>query len=92
MTDTPKRYCGNCRHYEPTRSPDTGRPLPSKAGKCTVIVEWPQVPICFYLRQRNWPIVWPSRYEVWPGTQAKDCCRWETKAPKRKRVGQEQKT
>lgn len=79
-----EQRCGTCIHYQPTRNPDTGRVLPSKAGTCGYPVEWPELPICF---RAFWgcPIVWPSRYEVEPGTLADECAFWKEKAPARRR-------
>jgi len=36
--------CGDCRWYEPTRNPDTGRVLTSAAGRCTYLIVWPVLP------------------------------------------------
>lgn len=71
--------CGTCRHYQPTRNPDTGRVLPSQAGKCTYPVEWPELPICFRAQAWGNEPRWPSRNEVWPGKLANGCAFWETK-------------
>jgi hypothetical protein len=52
---TPNR-CGDCKWYEPTRNPDTGRALPSKDGKCNYLVILPNMPKCFlnpYMPQRT---------------------------------------
>ncbi len=39
--------CGNCKHYEPARNPETGRLLPSQAGQCTYQVVWPETPTSY---------------------------------------------
>ncbi len=36
--------CGTCLHYEPTRNPETGRPLPTRGGRCRYPVKWPVLP------------------------------------------------
>ena len=40
-------HCGDCKHYEPARNPETNRPLPSQPGECTYPVEWPKLPKAF---------------------------------------------
>ena len=72
---TPNR-CGECKWYEPTRNPDTGRPLPSKDGVCTYAVIWPDLPKCFHKPDM------PQRTTVWRGWTL-PCRTWEPKtAPK----------
>lgn len=39
--------CGDCRHYEPARNPETNRPLPSQDGHCVYPVTWPKLPKAF---------------------------------------------
>lgn len=78
MTTENDRRCGTCRHYQKTRNPDTGRALPSKAGKCAYPVEWPELPICFSTGSYGrCAVEWPRRNEVWPGTVANQCAFWE---------------
>lgn len=42
-----EKICGTCKHYEPTRNPDTGRVLPSKHGACGFVVVWPVLPLAY---------------------------------------------
>lgn len=71
-----EQRCGTCRHYQPTRNPDTWRVLPSKAGKCGYEVEWPDLPICYWSTTYSRLVSWPEKFPVWPGTDAKDCLFW----------------
>jgi hypothetical protein len=69
---TPNR-CGDCKWYEPTRNPDTGRALTSKDGRCTYSVIWPELPKAF--RGARFPV----RLPVW--RESKDpCVVWAPKA------------
>ncbi len=43
-----KMRCGDCKHYEPTRNPETKRPLPSQDGICAYPVQWPKLPKAFF--------------------------------------------
>jgi hypothetical protein len=70
--------CGDCRWYEPTRNPDTGRALTSKDGRCTYSVIWPDLPKAF--RGASFPL----RRSVWRENTA-PCIAWQPKiAPKPK--------
>jgi len=42
-----KTRCGDCKHYERARNPETNRPLPSQKGNCVYPVEWPNLPKSF---------------------------------------------
>ena len=62
--------CGDCKHYEPARNPETGRQLPSKQGQCTYPVEWPKLPKAFLNAPQRWGcdgryVEWPIRSKMW---------------------------
>ena len=62
--------CGDCKHYEPARNPETNRPLPSQDGNCTYPVEWPKLPKAFLLNPwthcgSNRSVQYPQRLSVW---------------------------
>ena len=62
--------CGDCKHYEQARSPETSRPLPSKPGICTYPVVWPDLPKSFLPGAGEvWGSIrrvqFPRRKEVW---------------------------
>lgn len=72
--------CKNCKYYEPERNPETGRPLPSKQGRCVYEVDWPDLPDCFMeeaLSGRS-RIQYPYRRGMWP-LQGEHCKTWEQK-------------
>jgi len=74
---TPNR-CGDCRWYEPTRNPDTGRALTSQDGQCGYSVIWPNLPKAFGAPRM------PMRLSVWRENTA-PCIAWQPKiAPKPK--------
>lgn len=85
-----EQRCGTCRHYQPTRNPDTGRVLTSKAGSCGYEVRWPELPMCYCDSPWNTPR-WPEKHRVWPGEDATKCAMWEQnkEAPRRKAPKQE---
>jgi hypothetical protein len=68
---TPNR-CGKCRWYEPARNPDTGRPLPSKDGRCNYPIMWPISPKS---------LIWspPTRIRMWRADN-RPCACFEAKA------------
>lgn len=47
-----EKSCGKCKHFSPTRG-ETGRPLPSKPGRCAYTVPVPPLPfsVTEYARQ-----------------------------------------
>lgn len=55
--------CGTCKHYEPTRNPETGRVLRSERGHCRYPVKWPELPAAYSFNPLgarpsvNWPMV-----------------------------------
>ena len=53
--------CGDCKHYQPARNPETNRPLPSQYGECAYPVEWPNLPKSFL---PDWRAVWGSERRV----------------------------
>lgn len=62
--------CGDCKHYQPARNPETNRPLPSQDGNCAYPVEWPKLPKSFlpdawthYGSARR--VQYPQRLHVW---------------------------
>lgn len=65
--------CGNCRHFEPTRNPATGRVLPSQPGRCGYVVPWPTLPQCY---PRFWQ---PTPTAVWVEGSARKCACYEAK-------------
>lgn len=56
------KYCGICKYFEPTRNPETGRPMPSKPGKCTYKVSWPPLPQSYYVGS---VVPYPCKGEVY---------------------------
>ena len=80
--------CGDCKHYEPARNPDTGRQLPSKEGHCMYQVEWPKLPKSF-LPDRwhcygNMRVVqYPQRLAMWKNNDER-CETFEARPPKAK--------
>ena len=50
--------CGECKHYEPSRSLSTNRPLRSQPGFCLYVVVWPKMP------KALWRFVLPHRERV----------------------------
>ena len=59
--------CGECKHYEPARNPDTNRPLPSQPGHCRYVVEWPTLPKAYLTENawnHRWGFVLPERRRV----------------------------
>ena len=62
--------CGDCRHYEQARNPETNRPLPSQPGICAYPVAWPALPKSFLPGAGEvWGTIrrvqFPRRKEVW---------------------------
>lgn len=63
--------CADCKFYQPTRNPETGRPLPSHPGVCGYAVEWPPLPKSFLLSGKHemrpgWnDFCLPQRQHVW---------------------------
>ncbi|SER38500.1 hypothetical protein [Giesbergeria anulus] len=74
--------CGTCKHFRPTKNPETGKALPSQLGKCAYPVRWPDLPQAYVLSNKT--LMWPSPLPVSRGSGS-ECKMWElklkTKAP-----------
>lgn len=84
--------CGDCKHYEPARNPETNRPLPSQDGNCTYPVTWPGLPKSFlpdpwshYGSARRFQ--YPQRRPVWKDN-AEPCEKFEARPTKMKAAEQ----
>ena len=73
--------CGQCVHYAPTRSTDTGRILPSQPGRCTYSVLRTPIPQCYYRLEEA---VILARSPIWSNSGDKCPC-FEAK-PERERA------
>ena len=84
--------CGDCKHYEPARNPETNRPLPSQDGHCTYPVEWPNLPKCFLPDYRTHygnikRVQMPQREPVWKDDKGQ-CDMFDARPDKKKSSGQ----
>lgn len=75
--------CGDCKHFERQKNPDTGRVLPSQPGACKYPVKWPTLPGAYYGWRGN--LNWPTPSGVWPGSCDK-CQMWEPKKKNAQRL------
>lgn len=75
--------CGDCKHFERARNPDTGRALPSQPGSCAYPVKWPALPGAYYGWRGH--LNWPTPGGVWPGSCDK-CQMWEPKSRKAQKL------
>ncbi len=67
--------CGNCKYYKPARSLATGRALPSMAGSCSFVIEWPKIPEAFTISH--------TRRAMWKGSGT-HCLTFEIKFKKKR--------
>ena len=79
--------CGDCKHYDPARNPETGLQLPSQDGNCTYSVEWPELPKSYlpdrwdrYGSMRH--IIYPQRRKVWKNDD-ENCAMFVAKTSKK---------
>jgi hypothetical protein len=73
--------CGNCRHYDPTRNPETGRARPSEPGRCLwKPLAWPTLAASYVTVQWGGQRApnWPTSHTMYSHS-GEDCKTWERK-------------
>ena len=73
--------CGQCVHYAPTRSTDTGRILTSKPGRCQYPVLNLPMPQCYNYIELAMAM---ARIPIWP--EYGDKCKCFSPKPERERA------